>query len=279
MQPPPQIGPFRVLSAVARGGGGEVYRVAHPEGGPDLALKLLVNAPTPRSLRRFETEVAALLRVAHPGVVKLQATGVHAGRPYLVMDLIEGATLQAQLDREGALPWREAAGLALRLAEALAECHALGVVHRDLKPDNVLLDADGAPRLVDFGLALDLDATRSRLTQSGTFMGTPGYWAPEQASGKASELGPGVDVYGLGAVLYAALTRFPPIRGTSISEAISQTLNLVPESPRVHAPDVPEALERLCLRCLEKDPAQRYPSARAVADALRELLRPAAPPA
>ena len=268
-----QIGPFRVLASIARGGGGQVYRVANPQpGGPDLALKLLLGKPGPRSYRRYQTEVQAMLRLRHPGVVGLHAAGEHGDLPYLVMDLVEGASLQDRLQRRGALPWRESAELALQVAEALAECHALGVVHRDLKPDNMLVDADGRARVADFGLALDLDASQSRLTQSGTFMGTPGYWAPEQASGKTELLGPLVDVYGIGAVLYAMLTRMPPFRPSSVREAISQTISMPPDPPSVHAPDVPKALERICMRCLEKDPAQRYPSAQGLSVALRELL-------
>ncbi|MEZ6189513.1 MAG: tetratricopeptide repeat protein [Planctomycetota bacterium] len=273
MAAPSAIGPYRVLAPIARGGGGQVLRVADPRGGPDLALKLLAAPPGERTLRRFETEAAALARIAHPGVVAIRDRGELGGCPYLVMELVEGPSLQERLAQGGALPWRAAAALALELAEALVECHAQGVLHRDLKPDNVVLDPRGRARLVDFGLALDLDAAGTRLTRSGTFMGTPGYWAPEQAAGQVNACGPATDVYGLGAVLYAALTSFPPLQAGSLTEAIAQTLGRAPEPPRRLVPDVPEALERLCLRCLEKDPAARPASMQAVVQALRAVLR------
>jgi len=214
------IGPYAIEGELARGGVGVVYRARDPGLGRDVAVKLLHagRGAAPNLRRRFQREAEALARLSHPHVVAVHAAGEAAGCPYLVMDLVPGASLQDRLDREGPLPVREAVGLAAKIARALEAVHAAGLLHRDVKPANVLLRAgDRAPLLTDFGLAKDLDSSQTRLSKTGRFLGTPGFWPPEQARGRLSETGPAADVYALGATLYALLTGArAPVRGRGL---------------------------------------------------------------
>jgi tetratricopeptide (TPR) repeat protein/predicted Ser/Thr protein kinase len=260
-----RIGPFVLQEQLGQGGMGAVFRAADARGGPEVALKLLTS-PDERARRRLVLEARALTRLRHENVVSIVDAGEDRGRAFIALELVRGRSLQERLDREGPLPPREAARVVHAVARGLAHAHREGVLHRDLKPANVLLPDDGgAPRLADFGLAgFTFDLSQSRLTKSGTLMGTPGYWSPEQASGEVSKVGPATDVYGLGALLYAALTGRPPIAGASLMEILEATKRR-PDPPKKDA-----VLDALALRCLEKDPADRPPSADAVA---RELAR------
>jgi len=239
--------------------------LAQRPGEPEVALKLHTGQLTnPRAAKRFQREVQALQALSHPGIVRLRGAGFHGSQPYLVMDYVAGRTLSERLHLEGPLAPRTAARLVSALAEAVHHAHAQGVLHRDLKPANVILDAEGRPRLTDFGLSREVDPSSTRLTRTGGFVGTPGYWSPEQALGQRDATGPATDVYGLGAVLYACLTGRPP-RGTQLDvSALSAPIT----PPREVAPAVPAWLERVCLRCLADDPAERFPSAAALARAL-----------
>jgi serine/threonine-protein kinase len=205
------IGRYRLVEQIGRGGMGEVWRAQAPDG-REVALKLLLagRGAGPDQRRRFGTEVRTQLRLRHPNLVALLDAGeTDAGVPFLVLEWVPGETLAARLAREGPLHPRDAVELVRRLALALAHCHGQGVLHRDLKPENVLLRAgDGEPLLTDFGLARDLDV--SLATRSGVSLGTPGWWSPEQAFGQTGAVGPRSDVYGLGALLYAALTGCGP---------------------------------------------------------------------
>jgi predicted Ser/Thr protein kinase len=262
------LGPYRVLGELARGGMGVVYRAHDPRVGRDVAIKLLHMRGASREQReRFQREAEALGRLQHENVVPVHDRGEHDGLPYLVMSLIEGESLDARIEREGPLPVEEAARIAGELARALDYAHDQGILHRDLKPSNVLL-AGGRPLLVDFGLAKLTDVSASGLSQTGQCMGTPGYLSPEQVHGAAAGLGPHTDVYGLGAVLYNMLTARPPLEGTTIYELLAAALDRPPISPREQRPEVPLALEAICLQCLEKDPQRRYPTAGALADDL-----------
>ena len=266
-----RIGRYRLIEQVARGGTGLVFRVQDDSGRP-AALKLLLAGRSATALqrRRVATEIQALLRLRHPHVVTLLDAGDHEGVPYVVMEWVEGETLGARLSR-GPLEPLAAAELAGKLADALSHCHAQGILHRDLKPDNVMLRAsDGAPLLTDFGLSKDVASgqqTTVARTIAGMWLGTPGYWPPEQARGDLAALGPRSDVYGLGAVLYAALTGCPPQEGKTLQE-LFEALDRPIRPPSARRAGIPVWLEAVCLKALAQDPAQRPAS---MAELAREL--------
>jgi hypothetical protein len=195
------------------------------------------------------------------------AFGEHAGHPFLAMEYLPGGTLADRVKASGPLPPREAAEIVLKQATAVAHAHAMGVVHRDIKPGNVLLAANGEPRLTDFGLA---KVGRSDMTATGAVLGTPAYMSPEQAAGRTKEVGASSDVYSLGAVLFDLLTGKPPFAGDSVAVTLQKVLSESAPSPRKHVRSIPRDLETICLKCLEKNPADRYPSADALADDLRQ---------
>jgi tetratricopeptide (TPR) repeat protein len=262
-----RIDGYLVEGEVARGGMGVVYRVRDSQG-QVRALKLLQGAGEGQR-KRFQREIEALRRLRHPGIVPIRAAGEHAGQPYLVMDLVEGTSMQQRIELRGPLPIQVAVELIAELADALAHAHAQGVLHRDLKPDNVLLTPGGVPLLTDFGLARELDGAQTRLTRTGTFLGTPGYWPPEQARGDLAAVDARSDVYGLGATLYAALTGQAP-GSTDLIEALRSEREVAPPS---HLREQVDArLEAICLRCLRLDPGARYPSAEALGQALTDYL-------
>ena len=251
-----QIGPYRIEHEIARGGMGVVYRARGPDDQP-VALKLMLDhrSADPRALKRFRVEIEALSRLRHPNLVEVRGVGEHEGAPWLALEFIEGETLQTRL-RRGPLPVDEAIQVAHQLAQALARVHACGVLHRDLTPANVLLRGDQA-LLTDFGLALDEDASVSRITASGMFLGTPGYWSPEQLRGERELHGPHTDVYGLGGVLYACLTGHAPVRAETLHEYFLTWQQQEVRSPREERPDVPRWLSELCMRCLAVDRQDR----------------------
>ena len=255
---------------------GAVWRARGPQGEP-VAVKLLLagEQATPLQQRRFEDEARALLRLRHPALVRALDGGVTAGVPYLVLEWVEGESLQARLDRQGPLHPADAVELVRRLALALEHCHRHGLLHRDLKPGNVLLRAsDGAPLLVDFGLARALDPQegRSLHTRTGQGVGTPGWWPPEQVHGRRHELGTWSDVYGLGGLLYAALCGRRPQAGETLLEVLA-ALERPPAPPSQHRPGVPPELDALTLLCLDPDPARRPQRAADVALALERWQR------
>ena len=265
-----RFGPFLVGEELGRGGMGVVYRARHEDLGRDVALKLLAAGAyaTPEQRRRFLAEARLAGRIRHPRIVAIHDAGERDGQLYFAMDLVAGDDLAARL-RAGPLPAREAAGILADVAAAVQHLHEAGILHRDLKPSNVLLDDAGTPHLADFGLARD-DAADGG-TATGTVLGTPEYMPPEQAAGRG--LDSRADVYGLGAILYAALTGRPPFTGQTRLLALMNVLEREPVPPRRLEPRVPGPLQRICLRCLEKDPARRYASAAAVAADLGAWLR------
>ncbi len=266
-----QIGRYHVLAELGRGGMGVVLHATDPGLRREVAIKLAL----PGGLRasedyeRFIREARAAARLRHPGIVAVHEVGEIDGRPYLVMDLVRGRSFEDLLESEPVSP-RRAAAIVREVARALAYAHDEGIIHRDLKPHNVLVDADGAAHLVDFGLARSIDGTDTKLTITGQIVGTPAYMAPEQASA-ASRVGPTADVWGLGAILYRALTGRPPFDGETILEVLRQVFSEDPRLPREIDPSIHADLETIALRCLEKDPAARYATAAEVAAELQRF--------
>src|SRR3954471_2646494 len=214
-RPVPSIPGYRILGELGRGGMGVVYHARQVRLNRPCALKMILagaHADSDANLR-FLAEAETVARLQHPHVVQIHHIGEADGLPYFELEYVEGGSLDRALD--GA-PWpaRRAAGLVERLARAVAEAHRLGIVHRDLKPGNVLLTADGTPKITDFGLAKSL-GTDSGLTATDSIMGSPGYMAPEQAEGRTRRVGPLSDVYALGAIFYELLTGRAPVRGAA----------------------------------------------------------------
>ncbi|MBL4849758.1 MAG: protein kinase, partial [Planctomycetes bacterium] len=272
MKSPTQFGPYPVRGLLGEGGAGAVYLAWHPTLQCEVAIKTLVggSAASEVGRRRFQREIRALAQLSHPGLLPILGSGEQDGVPWFVMRRIAGGSLEDHLRDRGPLSFEATLELGLQLCSALSVAHERGILHRDLKPDNVLCDEGGRYVLTDFGLAKDLLQDASiRLSQTGAVQGTPGYWAPEQAKGEASAATRVTDVYGLGAVLYAALTGGPPIQGESLVEVIVSTLEVAPAPPSSSGDSLP-ALDALVLRCLAKSPADRFQS---LAEASSELGR------
>jgi serine/threonine protein kinase len=273
--PPVSVAGFEILKELGRGGMGAVYKARQLSLNRIVALKMILSGQfagqTERS--RFRTEAEAIARLQHPNILQIYDFGEHEGRPYFALEFCEGGNLASRL--AAGIDVNESARLVEALARAVHHAHQHGIVHRDIKPANVLLDAGGTPKLTDFGLAKRVreKGTYPNIeTMPGVILGTPSYMAPEQARGRGWEADPTMDIYSLGALLYECLTGRPPFREPSVMETLQQVLqgDVVPPS-RV-APKVPSSLDAICLRCLEKDPAHRYPTAGALADDLHRFL-------
>jgi serine/threonine-protein kinase len=266
------FGDYELLRELGRGGMGVVYQAWQTSLSRMVALKMILAGAHagPEELARFRAEAEAVARLQHPNIVQIYQVGEHDGRPYFALEHIGGGSLDRQL--AGApRPPREATALTEALARAVHYAHQRGIVHRDLKPANVLLTEDGTPKITDFGLAKILVGARGDPTQTGAVLGTPGYMAPEQASGRPREVGPAADVYALGAILYEMLTGRPPFVGETPLDTLDQVRTLDPVAPRQLQPKVPRDLETICLKSLRKEPAQRYGTAQELADDLRRF--------
>ncbi len=267
---PAAIGRFAVQAEVGRGGMGVVYRGWDEDLARAVAIKVVLDTSldddTDRA--RFLREARVCARLAHPGIVSVYEVGEHEGSPYLVMDFVTGESLEDALAR-GLKP-RRIAEILRDVATALDHAHRHGVVHRDVKPHNILIDLHGKAVLTDFGLAHD--ARQNEITRTGDIVGTPAYMAPEQAGGSRVEVGAATDVWALGAVLYRALTGRPPFEGEKAMVVLHQIITCEPDPPRQIDPTVHPDLETIALKCLEKNPARRYPSAAAVARELGRML-------
>ncbi len=264
------IGPYQVERELARGAMGAVYVCRDPEGARRVAVKVITLPRDAESTARFEREARALARLEHPGIVAVHDLGEHCGLPFLVMELIEGESLARRLKRGGPLAPESAVRLVEHMARAIAHAHAHGILHRDLKPDNVVFNGD-RPVVTDFGLAVDLEAETDRLTRTGQTLGTPGFMSPEQANGDWRRMGPGTDVYALGATLYALLTGSSPFAGRSALAMLAATLEQEPSPPSASA-DVSPELDAIVMRCLAKEPDDRYGTAEDLADDLAACL-------
>jgi WD40 repeat protein len=261
---------YEILCELGRGGMGVVYKAHHVALNRVVALKMILSGghAGPEELARFHGEAKAVACLKHPNVVQVYGVGESGGLPYFSLEYLEGGSLDKKLAGTP-LPPGEAAALVEALARAMAAAHAAGLVHRDLKPANVLLAADGTPKITDFGLAKKLDEAGQ--TATGAVMGTPSYMAPEQAGGKKGEIGPAVDVYALGAILYECLTGRPPFKAASALDTLMQVVSDEPVPPRQLQSRTPRDLETICLKCLQKDRAKRYASALQLAEDLRRV--------
>src|SRR6516164_8724501 len=265
----PAVSGYEVLGFLGEGGMGVVYRARHVGLDRLVALKLLRGCSSKR-LARFRAEALADARLQHAHVVQIFEIGEHQGQPYLALELLEGGSLEAKLAGQPQTP-RHAATLVGVLARAIQYAHTRGIVHRDMKPSNVLLTAEGTVKIADFGLAKFVQATDGH-TQEGDLVGTPHYMAPEQTSGALEAVGPTADVYSLGVILYEMLTGRAPLQAPTPVETLLLIRNQEPLPPSRLLPRLPRALETICLKCLQKDPRRRYASAQDLADDLERFL-------
>ncbi|HEX5220924.1 MAG TPA: protein kinase [Verrucomicrobiae bacterium] len=269
---PRAFGSYELLEEVARGGMGVVYRARQTQANRLVAVKVLTAGAfaAPDFVKRFRTEAEAVASLDHPHIIPIYEVGECEGQPFFSMKLVESGTLAERIAKSPPTNG-EAAILMCKLARAVHFAHQRGILHRDIKPGNVLLEAQGEPLLSDFGLA-KLVEKESTLTRTIAMLGTPSYMSPEQALGKAKQLTTAVDVYGLGAVFYEMLTDLPPFAGGTTLETVRQVLDKEPRRPASLKPGTDRDLETICLKCLEKDPTHRYGSAEALAEELERWL-------
>jgi WD40 repeat protein/serine/threonine protein kinase len=292
---------YEILGELGRGGMGVVYKARQKSLNRLVALKMILAGghAGPEQIARFRAEAEAVARMQHPHIVQVYEVGEHAGRSFISLEFCSGGSLAERFQGQPQ-PARTAAALVKTLAGAVQHAHGHGIIHRDLKPANILLQSiltaedaearrgtpsdslplrasassavkDYLPKIADFGLAKQLDAQVAH-TQSGSLVGTPSYMAPEQTAGRSKQIGPATDIYALGAILYEALTGRPPFRAATPLETLEQVRSQEPVAVRQLQPRVPRDLETICHKCLQKEPAKRYPSAAALADDLGRFL-------
>jgi serine/threonine-protein kinase len=267
----PEVPGYELLAELGRGAFGVVYQARQRRLGRVVALKVLRDGALADAEQRarFQAEAEVVARLHHPNVVQIYEVGESEGRPFFAMEWVDGGSLAERLGGKPQ-PARAAAQLVETLARAVHAAHQRNVVHRDLKPGNVLLTQDGTPKVTDFGLAKRMDAAAG-LTKSNAIMGTPPYMAPEQAQARTRDIGPVTDVYALGAILYELLTGRPPFRAETDYDTLLLVVNEDPVPPRRLQPKVPRDLETICLKCLAKAAKKRYASALDLAKDLRRF--------
>ena len=266
-----RFGDYELLELIGQGGMGAVYRARQHNLDREVAIKFLAAGPwaSDEFIARFRREAQAAARMQHPNIVEIYDTGVRNGLYYFSMRLVKGETLAERLRAQGPMEVKQAATMMRTIAEAIDYAHRLGVLHLDLKPGNVLLSENGEPLVADFGLTRRIDEGPS---EHDNISGTPSYMAPEQATAQSTKVGPAADIYGLGAILYEMLVGEPPFRGRDVRDTLMHVLIDPPIAPRAKRHDVPADLDAICLKCLAKDPAQRYASARDLADDLGRFV-------
>jgi serine/threonine protein kinase/tetratricopeptide (TPR) repeat protein len=267
------FGDYELLEEIGRGGQGVVYRARQKSLNRTVALKVigLGQWATPAHLKRFRREAEAAANLDHPSIVPIYEVGEREGSCYFSMKFIDGGQLD-EVAKRTPISIRNAAELIAKLARTVHYAHEHGILHRDIKPGNILLDAKGEPHLTDFGLARLLE-TKSTVTHTMDVLGTPSYMAHEQASGHNEQLTSATDVYGLGAVFYQLLTGHPPFVGGTTYETVRLVLETEPRQPRLWNPKIDRELSTICLKCLEKDQKRRYSSALALAEDLEHWLK------
>src|SRR6266478_247960 len=267
------FGDYELLDVIGRGGQGVVYRARQKTLNRIVALKVigLGHWATEAHLKRFRLEAEAAASLEHPGIVPIHEVGERDGSCYFSMKFVEGGQLDEVAKRQP-IPIRQAVELIAKVARTVHYAHEHGILHRDIKPGNILLDQKGGPHLTDFGLAR-LVESESTVTHTLEVLGTPSYMAPEQAVGNNAAISSVTDVYGLGAVLYQLLTGQPPFAGGTTYETIKLLLDTEPRSPRLLNPKIDRDLSTICLKCLEKDSQRRYPSALALAEDIERWLK------
>ncbi len=265
------IGGYEIEGELGRGGMGVVFRAWQQNLKRVVALKMLSGYYGPPELKRFFAEAETAAGLHHANIVHIYDVGEHQGAPFFAMEFVEGGSLADRL-RAGPMTAREAAQFIIPVARALDFAHKNNVIHRDMKPGNILVDPQGVPKVTDFGIAKRITG-ETGLTQSGAVIGTPVYMAPEQARGTSRDVGTAADIYSLGAILYEMLAGRPPfLPDESETSIIVRVATENPVSPAWHRPGVPRDLETICLKCLAKEPGERYASAGAVADDLQSFL-------
>jgi serine/threonine protein kinase/Flp pilus assembly protein TadD len=269
----PKVPGYQITRRLGEGGMGVVYEARQVGLNRRVALKMIQGGASARMelVARFRIEAEAVARLRHPNILQIFDIGEVDGSPFVSLELLEGGRLADRLTGTP-LPGLPSAEMVATLALAVEAAHQGGIIHRDLKPTNVLFSADGMPKIADFGLAKRLDSDDGQ-TETGQVLGSPSYMAPEQARGHVRGIGPTADVYALGAILYEMLTGRPPFKGESRIETIRQVVEDDPLAPAKLVPLVARDLETICLKCLNKDPARRYPAAKALAEDLGRFCR------
>jgi serine/threonine protein kinase len=267
----PELPPeFELIQEIARGGMGVVYKARQKRLNRVVALKMILPHMLydNSAVERFYIEARAAAALDHPNIVPIHEVGEYKGQHYFTMAFIEGESLRQRIKRQ-LFPVREAVKMLIGIADGVGYAHKQGIIHRDMKPDNVLIDQQGRPRITDFGLAKQV-ASNSGLTATGQVMGTPAYMSPEQALGGKRIIGPQTDVYALGAILYNMLTGETPFDGDTVTEVLCKVISDTAPAIGLKNQDIPESLDRIYQKALAKDPAQRYADAEEFRDALQE---------
>ncbi|MCE9530114.1 MAG: protein kinase [Planctomycetes bacterium] len=267
-----RIGRFEVRGRLGAGAFGEVFRAYDPHLDREVALKVARagTLTTPERVERFLREAKAAANLRHPNIVPLFDTGRDGDRHFIASAFIEGQTLEAELE-DGRLTQTDTARIIRKLAEALAYAHSQGIIHRDVKPANVMIDQQGEPHLMDFGLAARAESGEEKLTQEGVAMGTPSYIAPEQARGEIDKVGPASDQYSLGCTLYEMLVGHTPFSGPPAQQLFLHQ-SQIPKKPRSLNRKVPRDLDTVVMKCLEKEAKRRYANCQALSDDLRRWV-------
>ncbi len=267
-----RFGDYEILEEIARGAMGVVYRARQISLNRIVAVKMILSGQLAdeSDIRRFRLEAEAAASLQHPSIVAIYEIGPEDGQQYFSMECVAGENL-SQIIRRGTLPPKQAARYVRQIAAAIHYAHRRGVTHRDIKPSNVLIDDKDQVRVTDFGLAKRVECDQ-RLTASDQIVGTVPYMAPEQVAGSRDRVGPVSDIYSIGALFYELLTGRTPFRGRTVMDTLVEIREHEPKPPRQLNPQVPRELEMICLKCLEKDPHQRYRSAQELADDLERFL-------